>query len=89
MRFSLVGDLADGKATRESVEVGAQGILGWGVALQSISSLQVFNIIQKREAEHVFAGHECSSTFLDQMSIPQGTGLLLRFCTIPIQNRLL
>lgn len=89
MRFSHVGDLADGQATRESTEVGAPGILGWGVALQNISSLQVFNIIQKREAERVFAGCECSSTFLNQMSIPQGTGFLLRFCTIPIQNRLL
>lgn len=88
-RFSPVGGLADGKPAKESVVVGARGILGWGVALQNISSLQVFNIIQKREAERVFAGCECSSTFLDQMSIPQGTGLLLRFCTIPIQNRLL
>lgn len=69
-RFSPVGDLADGKPTRESVAVGTQRILGGGVVLQNISSLQVFNTIQKCEAERVFAGCECSSTFLDQMSIP-------------------
>lgn len=33
--------------------VGAQGILGWGVVLQHISSLQSFNIIQEHEAERV------------------------------------
>lgn len=66
------------KPSRESTEVGAEGILGWGVALQNISYLQVFNIIQKREDEYVLTGCEHSSTFLNQMSIPQGTGLLLR-----------
>lgn len=38
------------------VVVGAQGILGWGVVLQHISSLQSFNIIQEHEAERVFVG---------------------------------
>lgn len=76
--------LADGKPTRESVVAGAQGILGWGVALQNINSLQLFNVIQTREAEFVFTGCECSSTFLDQICLPQGTGLQLRFCIIPI-----
>lgn len=76
--------LADGKPTRESVVAGAQGILGWGVVLQNINSLQLFNIIQIYEAEFVCTGCKCSSTFCDQMSVCQGTGLLLRFCITPI-----
>lgn len=71
--------LADGKRTRESVVAGLQGILGWGVALQNINSLQLFNVIQTCEAEFVFTGCKCSSTFLHQMSVLQGTGILLRF----------
>lgn len=77
--FLLLGTLLRENSSRESTEVGAEGILGWGVALKNISSLQVFNIIQKREAKYVFTGCEHSSAFLNQMSIPQGTGLLLRF----------
>lgn len=54
-----------------------------------ISVLCKYLISYKSLKLSVFAGCKCSSTFLDQMSIPQGTGLLQRFCTIPIQKRLL
>lgn len=87
--FGVGGFLPLGIWLIESPLVGAWGILGWRVTQQNTSSLQVFNITQKPEADHVFVGCECSSAFLDQMSILLGTGLLLTFCTIPVENRFL